>query len=142
MNINDFLRKTPWWQQVIGVIVVSIVIAAIMINSEDPASRRARLAKPREAPSVEIGQTVPLQESIIAGRTEDDWDEVSEAIRIKDTHGWKQKISNGTAYALQKGQMVKRIDYGIQLVKIRVENGPNTGKACYVPTEYLTGDWK
>lgn len=130
-------KDLTFTQKLLIIFAGTFIIVLAAINSNKSAK-----TKKKDVPSIEIGQIVPLQERVVAGRTVEDYREVDQAMRINDQQGWLQKIDNGTAYALQKGQRVKSLDYGIQMSKIRVEEGPNTGKACYVPTEYLTGDWK
>jgi Tfp pilus assembly protein PilP len=131
-------------QWIIGICAILVAIYFIYNpKNQDDKVREASYATNQPIPeTVKEGLVAPIQDIIVAGLTVSDYDQIMKAANNGDDYVFSEKVQNGTAIHLNKGQIVKVIDTGVMKVQVRVMDGAYAGKSCYVPIEYITGNWK
>lgn len=127
--------------QKIYIVVGLIVLAGISKLFEKPKPP-IKPAEPKIEETVDRkGDIRPASDYVLGGVSKDDWDKLSEAQRIKDKLGITKLIGEGKVVPIEKGQKIMLIDYGFasSLYEVRVQEGSQAGRSCFIPREYFTG---
>lgn len=139
MKWSDFSAKQKLW--IVGGI---LAVGGLGVILEEPKPKQKAAIVEEAEISYKKGDVKPIADYILAGVTKEDSKKVNEAQDIKDKLGIEELIRQGKVVPIEKGQKVMLIDPGFasSLFEVRVQDGSQAGRSCYIPREFFTGEFQ
>ena len=127
-----------WLEIVLPIIVIAMlwnILSKPLLNSGH--TRASVLPTPTVLPTPGIGSKVYLHSAGNSGMfplavDEQAYDELSSAMMAKDSYGCQELVNSGKVFLVEEGTEVLIIDRTLYLVKVRILEGTNQGKAGWV----------
>ena len=83
-----------------------------------------------------FGEEYRLRKTLAAGRTEADWDRISQLRAAKDEDGLMLLHRQGRGMLISAGTKVKVIDAGFLTSEIRILSGPYKGQSVWTVSDF------
>jgi hypothetical protein len=118
---------------VVGLLMLLAVLVTIGSSTDSPSSS----PKPRLSPGYESRISTGDSSSAIAGVSKDDFEEIARSLRINDKIGAANVMLQGRGFFINPGTRVLVLETGIELVRVRVLEGPTIGRDGWVLRKWV-----